>query len=161
MNSIGIRRGMTRALGVVVASAMGLGFLSSGPAATTAFAGTAATANSADGYTSVTGDDGHVIFQGFSLYQPYDQDTYAMLTKNASKLKSLGITDIWMPPAYRAFGMSRYMEGYSVADRYDLGEFAKGLSGTTAYGHTKRRAQPGGDEVRHLHGAEAGHLGAS
>ena len=72
-------------------------------------------------YQSNSVMDSHVIYQTFSLYQPFG-DLYKALGDQASDLKALGLTDIWMPPAYRSFSMARYMEGYAVADRYDLGD---------------------------------------
>ncbi|ACB62096.1 Dextransucrase [Exiguobacterium sibiricum 255-15] len=83
-------------------------------------------------YTSGEKLDNHVIFQSFSLYQPYDSNMYRTLAKKGDLLNSWGVTDVWMPPAYRSFDMARYMEGYAIADRYDLGEFPQGPGGTTA-----------------------------
>lgn len=76
--------------------------------------------------------DNHVIFQSFSLYQPYESNMYNVLSSKGEELKGLGITDIWLPPAYRSFDMARYMEGYAIADRYDLGEFNQGPNNTQA-----------------------------
>ena len=73
-------------------------------------------------------DDSRVIFQTFSLYMPYDQDMYTTLQSELEKFSSYGVTDLWLPPAYRSFDQARYMEGYSIADRYDLGEFDQGPS---------------------------------
>lgn len=70
--------------------------------------------------------DDRVIFQSFSLFQPYEQSMYQTLAKKSAELKADGFTDIWMPPGYRSFRMARYMEGYAVSDRYDLGEFPQG-----------------------------------
>lgn len=88
------------------------------------------------GFVSNADLDKHVIFQTFSLYQPYDKDMYSILDKNSNLLKEWGVTDVWMPPAYRAFSQSYYGEGYAIADRYDLGEFPQGLNGerATKYG---------------------------
>lgn len=73
-------------------------------------------------YTN-SADDNRVIYQAFSLFQPNENTAYDTLAGRVDELAELGITDIWMPPPYRAFGLSRYHEGYSVQDRYDLGEF--------------------------------------
>ncbi|WP_172421791.1 glycoside hydrolase family 70 protein [Enemella evansiae] len=70
-----------------------------------------------------TSYDDRVIFQSFSLFQPESADMYRTLGTRTAQLNKWGITDVWLPPAYRSFGMSRYQEGYAVADRYDLGEF--------------------------------------
>lgn len=88
------------------------------------------------GFVSNAELDKRVIYQTFSLYQPYDKNMYRTLEKNSNLLSEWGITDIWMPPAYRAFSQSYYGEGYAIADRYDLGEFPEGLNGerATKYG---------------------------
>ncbi|MEK4649058.1 glycoside hydrolase family 70 protein [Exiguobacterium sp. FSL W8-0210] len=76
--------------------------------------------------------DNRVIFQSFSLYQPYESNMYRTLAKKGDLLNSWGVTDVWLPPAYRSFDMARYMEGYAIADRYDLGEFPQGPGGAVA-----------------------------
>lgn len=80
--------------------------------------------------------DDRVIYQSFSVYQPYDKNMYATLNQQSDQLKQWGISDVWMPPAYRPFSMARYMEGYGMQDRYDLGEFPAGPGGerATKYG---------------------------
>jgi hypothetical protein len=90
------------------------------------------TVNAAGGYVSNTALDHHVIFQSFSLYQPYESNMYVKLMNNSGLLKQWGITDVWMPPAYRAFSQSYYGEGYANMDRYDLGEFPQGRDGAKA-----------------------------
>ncbi|MCH3984069.1 MAG: YSIRK-type signal peptide-containing protein [Lactobacillus delbrueckii] len=69
--------------------------------------------------------DSHMIYEDFSLYQPEPTSTenhaYNIIAQNAALFNNLGITDFWMAPAYTPFGMSRYNEGYSIADRYNLG----------------------------------------
>ena len=69
--------------------------------------------------------DSHMIYQDFSLYQPEPTSTenhaYNIIAQNAEPFNNLGITDFWMAPAYTPFGMSRYNEGYSMTDRYNLG----------------------------------------
>lgn len=88
------------------------------------------------GYLNVDDLDNRVIFQNFSLFQPYEKNMYQVLSDNVSQLKKLGITDVWTAPGYRSFGMSRYMEGYAISDRYDLGEFPQGVNNekATKYG---------------------------
>ena len=76
--------------------------------------------------------DNRVIFQSFSLYQPYESNMYRTLAKKGELLNSWGVTDVWLPPAYRSFDMARYMEGYAIADRYDLGEFPQGFASSMA-----------------------------
>ena len=96
-------------------------------------AATPTVANAATGSVLVSGPDldSHVIFQDFTFYQPYESDTYKTLTANASKLKEMGVTDVWMAPPYRALNAYNE-EGYAVTDRYDLGEFPAGHDGATA-----------------------------
>nr|ASA47864.1 putative GTFB [Limosilactobacillus fermentum] len=69
--------------------------------------------------------DSHMIYEDFSLYQPEPTSTenhaYNIIAQNAELFNNLGITDFWMAPAYTSASMSRYNEGYSVADRYNLG----------------------------------------
>ena len=69
--------------------------------------------------------DSHMIYEDFSLFQPeptnVENHAYNVIAKNANLFNDLGITDFWMAPAYTSFGMSRYNEGYSVTDRYNLG----------------------------------------
>lgn len=88
------------------------------------------------GYLDQTDLDNRVIFQNFSLFQPYEKNMYSTLSQNVDKLKKWGVTDVWTAPGYRSFGQARYMEGYAVADRYDLGEFPQGLNNeiATKYG---------------------------
>jgi glucan-binding YG repeat protein len=86
----------------------------------------------AKAYSVNTTLDNHVIFQSFSLFQPYESNMYNVLSSKGDYLKDLGVTDIWLPPAYRSFGMARYMEGYAIYDRYDLGEFNQGPNNTRA-----------------------------
>ncbi|MGO2722882.1 MAG: glycoside hydrolase family 70 protein [Lactobacillus sp.] len=67
--------------------------------------------------------DSHLIYEDFSLFQKDgEHDTYTKIKDNAKNFANAGITDFWMAPAYRSFGMSRYNEGYAIADRYDLGD---------------------------------------
>ncbi|OYS63858.1 glycosyl hydrolase family 70 [Limosilactobacillus reuteri] len=72
--------------------------------------------------------DSHMIYEDFSLFQPeptsVENHAYNVIAKNASLFSDLGITDFWMAPAYTPFGRSRYKEGYSMTDRYNLGTTA-------------------------------------
>ena len=96
---------------------------------------TASTAKNTSGktYQSNAALDSHVIYEDFSLYQPYadSQETtaYVQIANHAQDFKDLGITDFWFAPPYQSFDMSRYHEGYAVTDRYDLGH-----SKATKYG---------------------------
>ncbi|MCD5452340.1 glycoside hydrolase family 70 protein, partial [Lactobacillus delbrueckii] len=61
----------------------------------------------------------------FSLYQPEPTSTenhaYNIIAQNAELFNNLGITDFWMAPPYTSYSESRYNDGYSVTDRYNLG----------------------------------------
>ena len=69
--------------------------------------------------------DSHMIYQDFSLYQPEPTSTenhaYNIIAQNAELFNNLGITDFWMAPPYTQYSESRYNDGYSVTDRYNLG----------------------------------------
>lgn len=95
------------------------------------FGALAHAATDSDLYRSDAALDSHVIFQDFSFSQPYDSDTYTTLADHARALADLGITDVWFAPPYRAL-QDGFETGYSVSDRYDLGEFERGHGGAKA-----------------------------
>ncbi|WP_267202213.1 glycoside hydrolase family 70 protein [Limosilactobacillus kribbianus] len=95
-------------------------------------ASTAASAVKADSskfFESNAALDSHMIYEDFSLFQPEPTSqaghAYNVIAQNANLFSDLGITDFWMAPAYMPFGMSRYNEGYSTTERYNLGTNAK------------------------------------
>ena len=62
------------------------------------------------------------MMQYFEWYLPEDQSLWRQVAEDASHLKALGITAVWLPPAYKgAAGKSDV--GYAPYDLYDLGEF--------------------------------------
>lgn len=62
------------------------------------------------------------IFQFFHWYFPAERNLWKHARDEAQHLADLGITHIWLPPAYKsAYGMDE--PGYAVYDLYDLGEF--------------------------------------
>ncbi|WED57507.1 glycoside hydrolase family 70 protein [Fructilactobacillus sanfranciscensis] len=69
--------------------------------------------------------DAHMIYQDFSLAQPepttINNHAYNVIKANASLFNQLGITDFWMAPAYMPFSSSKYQDGYSTTDHYNLG----------------------------------------
>ncbi|CAJ2233237.1 glycoside hydrolase family 70 protein [Fructilactobacillus sanfranciscensis] len=69
--------------------------------------------------------DAHMIYEDFSLFQPepttINNHAYNVIKENASLFNQLGITDLWMAPAYMPFNTSHYHEGYAMTDRYNLG----------------------------------------
>lgn len=77
------------------------------------------------------------MIQYFEWYTPADGRHYTRLTKHANWLRDLGITKVWLPPAYKGFG-GKNDTGYSPYDLYDLGEFRQKGSVRTKYGTLKQ-----------------------
>ena len=73
------------------------------------------------------------MMQYFEWYLPPDCNLWARLIKFAPELKKMGITSIWLPPAYKGAG-GAWDTGYGVYDLYDLGEFDQKGSIPTKYG---------------------------
>ena len=61
------------------------------------------------------------MMQFFEWYLPNDGLWWKRCAAKAGKLHDLGITSVWLPPAYK--GTSQEDVGYGVYDMYDLGEF--------------------------------------
>lgn len=74
-----------------------------------------------------------IMMQYFEWYLKPEDKLWKKVAKEAEKLSKLGITDIWLPPAYKAAG-GKYDTGYGVYDLYDLGEFNQKGSIETKYG---------------------------
>ncbi|GAB2024524.1 alpha-amylase [Lactovum odontotermitis] len=75
----------------------------------------------------------NTILQAFEWYLPADAKQWSYLTALAPKLKELGISGVWLPPASKgAAGINDV--GYGVYDFYDLGEFDQKGSVATKYG---------------------------
>jgi len=72
------------------------------------------------------------MMQYFEWYLPNDGLWWKRCAAKAENLASLGITDIWLPPAYK--GTSQEDVGYGVYDMYDLGEFDQKGTIRTKYG---------------------------
>ena len=73
------------------------------------------------------------MIQLFEWYLPEDGGHWRRTAGAAQYLASLGITDVWLPPAYK--GQSGIHDvGYGVYDLYDLGEFDQKGSIPTKYG---------------------------
>lgn len=73
------------------------------------------------------------LLQGFEWYLPADQLHFKRIASLADEFAALGITAVWLPPAYKGTG-GRYDVGYGVYDTYDLGEFDQKGSVATKYG---------------------------
>lgn len=73
------------------------------------------------------------IMQYFEWYMECNQNLWNQISEKANELSKLGITGIWLPPAYKGFGGKNDV-GYSVYDVYDLGEFDQKGTVKTKYG---------------------------
>ena len=74
-----------------------------------------------------------VIIQYFEWYMNCKQNLWNEISNEAEKLANLGITAIWLPPAYKGVG-GKDEVGYGVYDVYDLGEFNQKGTIKTKYG---------------------------
>ncbi len=73
------------------------------------------------------------LIQFFEWYLPADASLWKEVELKAENLQNIGITDVWLPPAYK--GMAGINDvGYGVYDMYDLGEFNQKGSIKTKYG---------------------------
>ena len=71
--------------------------------------------------------------QYFEWYLPKNCNLWNKLAGDAVNLRSIGITSVWLPPAYKGAGGNQDT-GYGVYDMYDLGEFLQKGSIGTKYG---------------------------
>jgi alpha-amylase len=76
------------------------------------------------------------MMQYFEWELPADKKLWVNLKADAAKLKTAGITAVWLPPAYKGANGAEDV-GYSVYDLYDLGEFNQKGSVATKYGTKK------------------------
>lgn len=74
-----------------------------------------------------------LMMQYFEWYLPEDASLWKTIKANASKLKTMGVSAVWLPPAYKgAKGIQDV--GYGAYDLYDLGEFKQKGTVPTKYG---------------------------
>lgn len=73
------------------------------------------------------------MMQYFHWYVPDDGKFWQEVANNAKDLAQVGLTGIWLPPAYKGIG-GKSDVGYGVYDLYDLGEFDQKGSIHTKYG---------------------------
>ena len=75
------------------------------------------------------------MMQYFEWYLPNDGLWWKRCAAKAENLAALGVTRVWLPPAYKA--TSQEDVGYAVYDMYDLGEFDQKGTIRTKYGTKK------------------------
>lgn len=80
--------------------------------------------------------DNGIMMQYFEWYMKEDPALWTVVKKEAEKLKKLGVTSMWLPPAYKGANGAQDV-GYAVYDLYDLGEFNQKGSVRTKYGTKK------------------------
>ncbi|BDU51275.1 alpha-amylase [Haliovirga abyssi] len=73
------------------------------------------------------------MMQYFHWYYPADGSLWNKVSTEASNLSKMGITALWLPPAYKGAGGASDV-GYGVYDMYDLGEFNQKGTIRTKYG---------------------------
>ena len=73
------------------------------------------------------------LLQNFEWYLVDDGSYWRSVSKQAPSLAQLGITKVWLPPAYKGHN-GKYDVGYGVYDLYDLGEFNQKDTVRTRYG---------------------------
>ena len=74
-----------------------------------------------------------IMMQYFEWYMDCQQNLWNDIANKAEKLARLGITALWLPPAYKGIG-GKDEVGYAVYDVYDLGEFDQKGTVKTKYG---------------------------
>ncbi|MDU1892702.1 MAG: alpha-amylase [Dysgonomonas sp.] len=73
-----------------------------------------------------------VMMQYFEWNLPNDGNLWKNLKNDAKHLHEIGITAVWIPPAYKAD--EQQDEGYATYDLFDLGEFNQKNTVRTKYG---------------------------
>ena len=73
------------------------------------------------------------LIQFFHWYYNEEQNLWTKVAAEAGHLKEIGITAVWLPPAYKS-NNAAYDVGYAVYDLFDLGEFDQKGSVNTKHG---------------------------
>ena len=89
-----------------------------------------------------------VMMQYFEWHLPNDGKLWKQIKEDASHLRDIGVTAVWIPPAYKAD--EQQDEGYATYDLYDLGEFDQKGTIRTKYG-TKDELKKMIDELHKYH----------
>ena len=74
-----------------------------------------------------------MMMQYFEWYMDCNQNLWNIIKDNAKELAEIGVTSVWLPPAYKGAG-GKYEVGYGAYDLYDLGEFDQKDTIKTKYG---------------------------
>lgn len=74
-----------------------------------------------------------MIMQYFEWYLNCNKNLWNTVKRKGEELSKLGVTSIWLPPAYKGIGGDKEV-GYGVYDLYDLGEFDQKGTIPTKYG---------------------------
>ena len=77
--------------------------------------------------------ENRTLMQYFEWYLKPEDKLWKKVIANAQDIATIGITDVWLPPAYKGAG-GKYDVGYSAYDLYDLGEFDQKGTVETKYG---------------------------
>ena len=72
------------------------------------------------------------MIQYFEWNLPNDGKHWQRLKEDAKHLSEIGVTGVWIPPAYK--GTSQFDVGYGAYDLWDLGEFDQKGTVRTKYG---------------------------
>ena len=94
------------------------------------------------------------LLQFFHWYYPDGGHLWRELAEKSSDLARMGITDVWLPPAYKG-ASGGFSVGYDTYDLFDLGEFDQKGSVATKYGdrsaleHATRALKDNGLRVIH------------
>jgi len=73
------------------------------------------------------------LFQFFHWYYSTEGNLWNHAADQAERLASLGVTQVWLPPAYKS-ALGTAEPGYAVYDLYDLGEFDQKGTVRTKFG---------------------------
>ncbi|MEE1943581.1 alpha-amylase [Pedobacter sp. KR3-3] len=92
------------------------------------------------------------LIQYFHWYYNEADNLWTKVKKEAENLATMGITGLWLPPAYKGTN-GTFSIGYDTYDLFDLGEFDQKNSTATKYG-TKQEYQQA-IEALHQHGLQA------
>ncbi len=80
--------------------------------------------------------DNGLMMQYFEWYIKAADKLWKTAAEDAAKLAKLGVTSVWLPPAYKD-AAGKDGSGYGVYDLYDLGEFNQKGGVATKYGTKK------------------------